>query len=91
MSTREKAASELDWYLFRNVHNAWVTDEDKWEITFCGEDYLVHDKEDDTWHQFKVVFAESEFDFSEEIKDQEWCHDDDDNITTGTYAPPEKA
>lgn len=87
MSER-RARNVLDAYLFGNLANHYVYDEDNWEITYYGDHFLVHNIPNDQWHQFEVVMRPSDHDFSQDILDQEWCEDDDGNITVGTYAQP---
>lgn len=66
----EEARSWLDYALFHNVHN--MPENDKYEITFEGDNYVMWNTETDELFHFVVEIKEEVWDSANVRKEQEW-------------------
>lgn len=72
----EDARAVLDEALFGNVFNMRY-DEDNYQITFEGNNYVVWDIEENELYHFVVEIREEVWDSAEAVADQEWELDAD--------------
>lgn len=85
----DEAEQALDMFLFEDIFNNWIRGPlgNDWEITFAGDDYLCLHRPTGKMFQFHVKIKRGgNYDFTEEIKGQEWFIDEDDE--TGGYKAP---
>jgi hypothetical protein len=68
---RNEAKQALDYALFRDVFNMRY-DENRWQITFEGDNYVVRDLENNKLYGFKVSIKPSVWEWTQAIEDQEW-------------------
>lgn len=83
------AEQALDMFIFGNIHNHWIRGDlgNNYEVTYAGEEFLVLNRETGKMFQFTVPIKRGgKFDFTEEIKGQEWFVDEEDE--TGGYKAP---
>ena len=71
MGSKQDAQQTLDYALFSNVYNMSYNEND-YQITFEGDNYVVWDLETNELHHFVVEIREELWDSSEVIAEQEW-------------------
>jgi len=86
---QERALDALDMFLFEDIINNWIRGPlgEEFEVTFAGDDYLLLHRPTGKMFQFRVKIKKGGvYDFTQEIKDQEWFIDEEDE--TGGYKAP---
>ena len=86
---KAEAVEALDMFLFEDVINNWIRGPlgKDWEITYAGDEYLCLHRPTGNMFQLTVKIKHGgHYDFTEEIKGQEWFIDEDDE--TGGYKAP---
>lgn len=70
----------LECFLFEDVDNNQNPDEDNWDISWLGNNFVLRDRETGKIHNIKVQFVEGDL-YEEEIaeiaKDQSWYDEDE--------------
>lgn len=69
--SEQEALSQLDYALFRNVYNM-LYDEDRYQITFEGDNYVVWDMDENELYHFVVEIRPEAWDSTQARADQEW-------------------
>jgi len=74
MAEEYDPAVVLDYYIFHNIHNAYLPGNmaDRYEVTYEGDNYVIWDTETDELHHFRVVIEPHEWDSTQAREDQEW-------------------
>lgn len=83
------AEQALDLFLFEDLLNNWIRGdlEDEFAVTYAGDEFLLLHYRTGKMFQFTVpIVRGGKFDFTEEIKGQEWFIDEEDE--TGGYKAP---
>jgi len=75
---RDDAKDTLDSYLFDDVYNNRNPDEDTWDITFMGDEYLMLHRDTGQLFNFRVNISQGRLN-KDQIKqmaeDQEWFNE----------------
>jgi hypothetical protein len=72
---RQEALSYLDCFLFEEVHNNRIPNDDEIDITYVGDHFAVLSRETGEVHKFKVQIVESDLpeeEWNQAFEDQEW-------------------
>jgi hypothetical protein len=68
----EEAKSILNCFLFEEIDNNRVPHEDRWQITWEGNDFVLWDMHNDKLHHFEVKIKPKAWDSYQAREDQEW-------------------
>ena len=78
MELRDDAKDTLDSYLFDDVYNNRNPDEDTWDITFMGDEYLMLHRDTGQLFNFRVNISQGRLNknqIKQMAEDQEWFNE----------------
>lgn len=79
INIKEDALETLDSFIFNNIWNHRNPDEDNWDITFEGFEFLLRHRDSGAMFNFRVEYVPGSLTEDDKIRlgsEQEWFEDD---------------